>query len=120
MRTGSEAKVGEENSVDGVDAVVGPDGIVGPVAGTRVPRFAGRSTFARLPRVDEVPDYSVAVLGAPFDVRRRHVISSRCSVRARRGAAGVPQPAAHLSSRPRRGALRTPRIRPRRGDITRR
>jgi agmatinase len=59
--------VAEENSVDGVDAVAGPDDIVGPVSGTRVPRFAGSSTFARLPRVDEVPDYSVAVLGAPFD-----------------------------------------------------
>jgi agmatinase len=43
------------------------DGIVGPVSGTQVPRFAGSSTFARLPRVDEVQDYSVAVLGAPFD-----------------------------------------------------
>jgi agmatinase len=43
------------------------EGVVGPVSGTEVPRFAGSSTFARLPRVDEVSDYSVAVLGAPFD-----------------------------------------------------
>jgi agmatinase len=43
------------------------EGIVGPVSGTEVPRFAGSATFARLPRVDEVTDYSVAVLGAPFD-----------------------------------------------------
>jgi agmatinase len=42
-------------------------GIVGPVDGTVVPRFAGAPTFARLPRVDEVPDFDVAVLGAPFD-----------------------------------------------------
>ncbi|GLW09763.1 agmatinase [Microtetraspora sp. NBRC 13810] len=41
--------------------------VVGPVSGTQVPRFAGSPTFARLPRVDEVPDYAVAVLGAPFD-----------------------------------------------------
>jgi agmatinase len=40
---------------------------VGPVDGTVVPRFAGASTFARLPRVDEVADFDVAVLGAPFD-----------------------------------------------------
>ena len=40
---------------------------VGPVEGTRVPRFAGESTFARLPRVDQVGDFDVAVLGAPFD-----------------------------------------------------
>nr|WP_198167670.1 agmatinase [Microbispora sp. ATCC PTA-5024] len=45
----------------------GRDGIRGPVSGTEVPRFAGSPTFARLPRVDEVRDYSVAVLGAPFD-----------------------------------------------------
>jgi agmatinase len=42
-------------------------GIVGPVSGTVVPRFAGSSTFARLPRVDEVADYAIAILGAPFD-----------------------------------------------------
>jgi agmatinase len=41
--------------------------IVGPVDGTKVPRFAGAPTFARLPRVDEVGDFDVAVLGAPFD-----------------------------------------------------
>ena len=40
---------------------------LGPVEGTRVPRFAGESTFARLPRVDQVSDFDVAVLGAPFD-----------------------------------------------------
>jgi agmatinase len=40
---------------------------VGPVDGTVVPRYAGASTFARLPRVDEVGAFDVAVLGAPFD-----------------------------------------------------
>ena len=44
-----------------------PSMILGPVDGTRVPRFAGAPTFARLPRVDEVADFDVAVLGAPFD-----------------------------------------------------
>jgi agmatinase len=32
-----------------------------------VPRFAGASTFARLPEVDRVTEYDVAVLGVPFD-----------------------------------------------------
>lgn len=41
--------------------------IVGPVDGTRVPRYAGAPTFARLPRIDEVSRFDVAVLGAPFD-----------------------------------------------------
>jgi agmatinase len=47
-----------------VDSEVGP---VGPTDATRVPRFAGASTFARVPRIDEVSDYDVAIIGAPFD-----------------------------------------------------
>ncbi len=39
----------------------------GPVDATRVPRFAGPDTFARLPRLDEVGTADVAVLGVPFD-----------------------------------------------------
>jgi agmatinase len=40
---------------------------VQPVDGTVVPRYAGFSTFARLPRIDDVPAYDVAVVGIPFD-----------------------------------------------------
>jgi agmatinase len=40
---------------------------VGPVDGTVVPRFAGPATFARLPRIDQVSDVDVAVVGVPFD-----------------------------------------------------
>ncbi len=40
---------------------------VGPVDATRVPRYAGEATFARLPRIDEVGHADVAVLGVPFD-----------------------------------------------------
>jgi agmatinase len=39
----------------------------GPVDATQIPRYAGPSTFARLPRADEVPRVDVAVLGVPFD-----------------------------------------------------
>lgn len=42
-------------------------GTVGPVDGLQVPRFAGHTTFARLPRLEDVDDYQVAVLGVPFD-----------------------------------------------------
>ncbi|HEV7956861.1 MAG: agmatinase [Microbacteriaceae bacterium] len=42
-------------------------GKVGPVDATVVPRYAGASTFARLPRLDEVPSADVVVLGVPFD-----------------------------------------------------
>jgi agmatinase len=43
------------------------EGRVGQVDATRVPRFAGPATFALLPRIDEVSDVDVAVMGVPFD-----------------------------------------------------
>ncbi|HEY6935182.1 MAG TPA: agmatinase [Marmoricola sp.] len=39
----------------------------GPVDATKIPRFAGPPTFARLPRLDEVTRCDVALLGVPFD-----------------------------------------------------
>ena len=38
-----------------------------PVSGTIVPRYAGPSTFCRLPELRDVPYCDVAVLGIPFD-----------------------------------------------------
>jgi guanidinobutyrase / D-arginase len=46
---------------------ISTDGRVGQVDATVVPRFAGPATFARLPRLDEVPDVDVAIVGVPFD-----------------------------------------------------
>lgn len=40
---------------------------VGPLDSSRIPRFAGPATFARLPRLDEVGRCDVAVVGVPFD-----------------------------------------------------
>jgi guanidinobutyrase / D-arginase len=40
---------------------------VGPVDARVVPRYAGRSTFARLPELDEVKRADVAIIGVPFD-----------------------------------------------------
>ncbi|MGO8827072.1 MAG: agmatinase [Acidimicrobiales bacterium] len=45
----------------------GAEGPVGPADATAVPRFAGLSTFARLPTAGEVPRWDVAVVGVPFD-----------------------------------------------------
>jgi agmatinase len=39
----------------------------GPLDGRVVPRFAGPSTFARLPRLDEVDHCDLAIVGVPFD-----------------------------------------------------
>jgi len=40
---------------------------VGQQDGLTVPRYAGLATFARLPRLGDVPRYDVAVAGVPFD-----------------------------------------------------
>ncbi len=40
---------------------------VGPVSGTVVPRYAGASTFCRLPELRDVSRCDVALLGIPFD-----------------------------------------------------
>jgi agmatinase len=49
------------------DAGGAPGGVVGPLDGQEVPRYAGLATFARLPRLEDVPRYDVAVSGVPFD-----------------------------------------------------
>jgi agmatinase len=43
-------------------------GNLGPPDGRVFPRFMGPSTFARLPRVDQVDGWEVAVVGVPFDI----------------------------------------------------
>lgn len=40
---------------------------VGPVDALKVPRFAGPTTFARLPTLDAVGRAAVAIVGVPFD-----------------------------------------------------
>lgn len=40
---------------------------VGPVDASLVPRYVDPATFARLPRIDQVDDYDVAIVGIPFD-----------------------------------------------------
>ena len=40
---------------------------VGQVDATVVPRYGGEATFARLPRLQDVPRADVAIVGVPFD-----------------------------------------------------
>jgi len=40
---------------------------VGPVDASVFPRYAGIATFARLPRIEDVPRADIAVVGIPFD-----------------------------------------------------
>lgn len=60
----SEAPISEANvrAGGGTSAAA-----VGQVDGLAVPRYAGLATFARLPRLEEVSHYDVAVVGVPFD-----------------------------------------------------
>ena len=46
------------------------NGNIGPIDSSRIPRFAGAATFARLPRLDQVkgtPGGGIKVVGVPFD-----------------------------------------------------
>lgn len=42
-------------------------GITGQTNGLQVPRYAGLTTFARLPRREDVEHFDVAIVGVPFD-----------------------------------------------------
>jgi agmatinase len=43
------------------------NGKIGQVDATKIPRYAGLGTFARLPQIDDVSDVDVAIMGVPFD-----------------------------------------------------
>jgi agmatinase len=70
--------------------------VVGPVDGTKVPRFAGSSTFARLPEIDRVHDYDIALLGAPFDNGTSYRPGARFGPMAVRQASRNLRPAYHV------------------------
>ena len=98
---------------------------VGPVDGRLVPRFAGAATFARLPEIDRVTDYDVAVLGVPFDNGTSYRPGARFGPMAVRQASRHLRPGHHVElGRPRSARSRssTPatcrsrRSRHRRGD----
>ena len=61
-----------------------------PVSGTVVPRYAGPSTFARLPELRDVEDCDVAIIGVPFDA------GTSCRPGARFGPQSVRQASRQL------------------------
>ena len=69
---------------------------VGPVDGRKVPRFAGSSSFARIPEIDRVPDYDVAVLGVPFDNGVSYRPGARFGPMAVRQASRHQRPGHHV------------------------
>lgn len=73
-----------------------PSRLIGPVDGTVVPRFAGASTFARIPEIDRVTRYDVAVLGVPFDGGTSFRPGARFGPTAVRQASRHLRPAQHV------------------------
>src|SRR5216683_7515501 len=69
---------------------------VGPVDGRVMPRFAGAATFARLPEIDRVSDYDVAVLGVPFDAGTSYRPGARFGPMAVRQASRTLRPGFHV------------------------
>ena len=69
---------------------------VRPVDGRTVPRFAGAATFARLPEIDRVADYDVAVLGVPFDNGTSYRPGARFGPMAVRQASRHLRPGYHV------------------------
>nr|WP_222437113.1 agmatinase [Quadrisphaera sp. RL12-1S] len=65
---------------------------VGPVDSSRIPRFAGPATFARLPRADEVGRADVAVIGVPFDAGVSYRPGARFGPAAVRDASRLLRP----------------------------
>jgi agmatinase len=52
--------------IDPAPRIVNGDN-VGPVDATKVPRYAGQATFAKLPAIGEIDRADVAIVGVPFD-----------------------------------------------------
>lgn len=69
---------------------------IGPVDGRKVPRFAGSASFARLPEIDKVPDYDIAILGAPFDNGTSYRPGARFGPMAVRQASRHLRPGFHV------------------------
>jgi agmatinase len=61
-----------------------------------VPRFAGASTFARVPDIDRVSDYDIAVLGVPFDSGTSYRPGARFGPMAVRQASRHLRPGHHV------------------------
>ncbi|GAA4560356.1 agmatinase [Streptomyces collinus] len=69
---------------------------VRPVDGMAVPRFAGSGSFARVPEIDRVGDYDVAVLGVPFDAGTSYRPGARFGPMAVRQASRHLRPEYHV------------------------
>ncbi|WP_194897924.1 agmatinase [Catenulispora pinisilvae] len=68
---------------------------IGPIDSSKTPRYAGFATFARLPRLDQLPageKADVAILGAPFDAGVSYRPGARFAPAAVREASRLLRP----------------------------
>ncbi|MEU0506455.1 agmatinase [Nocardia sp. NPDC005998] len=70
--------------------------LIGAVPATEVPRYAGKSTFARIADIHEVHDYDIAILGVPFDGGTSYRPGARFGPLAVRQAARALRPGYHV------------------------
>jgi agmatinase len=68
------------------------NGVIGAVDATRVPRYAGLATFARLPELDRLGRSDVAILGLPFDAGTSYRPGARFGPNAIRQASRLLRP----------------------------
>jgi agmatinase len=69
---------------------------VGAQPATKVPRYAGKGTFARIADIHEVTDYDIAILGVPFDGGTSYRPGARFGPLAVRQAARTLRPGFHV------------------------
>lgn len=69
---------------------------LGPVDATTMPRYAGASTFFRMPDISAVSDYDIAVLGVPFDNGTSYRPGARFAPIGVREASRLIRPAFHV------------------------
>ena len=69
---------------------------IGALDATKVPRFAGPGTFARIPDQYQVSDYDIAILGVPFDGGTSYRPGARFGPMAVRQAARNLRPGFHV------------------------
>ena len=69
---------------------------IGATPSTQVPRYAGKSTFARIADIHEVSDYDIAVVGLPFDGGTSYRPGARFGPMAVRQAARTLRPGYHV------------------------
>ncbi|HWO63553.1 MAG TPA: agmatinase [Umezawaea sp.] len=65
---------------------------LGPADSSVTPRYAGPATFARLPRLDQVPSADIAVVGIPFDTGVSYRPGARFAPTAVREASRLLRP----------------------------